>query len=219
MSNRKKPLTRERILKAATRVFEQSGPDALSARNLATELGVSQMAVYRHFDSMDDLHGQLVDRVIRLQQLDMDRVTGDSWSKQLESMFLGVRRALLANPGIMPLLGTTANVGENALQVVDSVLQVLDGAGFDGEAAATSFHVLLSYTLGSCGIQSVALKSGGTSEETMKGLAEQLADASFERVEEYAQELAAFMTEERFRQGLVLIIRGMKAELYQDPVD
>jgi AcrR family transcriptional regulator len=219
MANRKTPLTRERILKAATRVFEQSGPDALSARNLAAELGVSQMAVYRHFDSMDDLHGHLVDRVIRLQPLDMERLADDGWDQQLETMFLGVRRALLANPGIMPLLGTTTNVGDNALEVVESVLQVLEEAGFRKETAATSFHVLLSYTLGSCGIQSVASRSGGTREDTMKGLAKQLAEASFERVEEHAQELAAFMTEERFRMGLRLIIRGMKAELGEEASD
>jgi AcrR family transcriptional regulator len=46
---------RERLCAAAERLFAQRGPDAVTMRQLAAELGVSPMTPYRYFKDKDDI--------------------------------------------------------------------------------------------------------------------------------------------------------------------
>nr|WP_240962965.1 TetR/AcrR family transcriptional regulator [Antrihabitans stalactiti] len=43
------------MIQAAARLLDEEGPSALSTRRLATEVGMSTMAVYTHFGGMPDL--------------------------------------------------------------------------------------------------------------------------------------------------------------------
>lgn len=49
------PAVRARLLDAATRRLADGGPEAVSARRVASDAATSTMAVYTHFGSMDDL--------------------------------------------------------------------------------------------------------------------------------------------------------------------
>lgn len=46
---------RERLCAAAERLFAEKGPDAVTMRQLAAELGVSPMTPYRYFQDKDDI--------------------------------------------------------------------------------------------------------------------------------------------------------------------
>ncbi|MDB5468136.1 MAG: transcriptional regulator, TetR family [Phenylobacterium sp.] len=46
---------RERLCEAAERLFAEKGPDAVTMRQLASELGVSPMTPYRYFKDKDDI--------------------------------------------------------------------------------------------------------------------------------------------------------------------
>lgn len=47
--------TAERILKAARRLFERGGAEAVTMRAVATAVGLTPMAIYRHFENRDAL--------------------------------------------------------------------------------------------------------------------------------------------------------------------
>lgn len=47
--------TRALLIEAGARLLAEHGPDALTSRRLAGEVGASTMAVYTHFGSMDDV--------------------------------------------------------------------------------------------------------------------------------------------------------------------
>jgi AcrR family transcriptional regulator len=52
--------TRERIVAAARVAFEERGLDGLSMRDIAKAVGVTPMAIYRHFDGKQSLIDMLV---------------------------------------------------------------------------------------------------------------------------------------------------------------
>jgi AcrR family transcriptional regulator len=49
------PLSRERILKAALRIADEEGLEALSMRRLAADLDATPMALYNHVPNKDAL--------------------------------------------------------------------------------------------------------------------------------------------------------------------
>jgi len=57
------PSTSQRILREARRLLERSGPEAVSIRKLAAAVGLSAMAIYRHYPSREALLARVVDDV------------------------------------------------------------------------------------------------------------------------------------------------------------
>jgi AcrR family transcriptional regulator len=53
--------TAEKILKAAHRLFDREGADAVTMRRVAEAVGITPMAIYRHFPTRDALLKQLSD--------------------------------------------------------------------------------------------------------------------------------------------------------------
>src|ERR1051325_2997232 len=52
---------RDRILAAAERIYQREGPNGLTLRSVASAVGVTPMAIYRHFKDKDALVQALVD--------------------------------------------------------------------------------------------------------------------------------------------------------------
>ena len=53
--------TAERILQAARALFERDGPEAVSMRRVADAVGLTPMAIYRHFPNRDALLKRISD--------------------------------------------------------------------------------------------------------------------------------------------------------------
>jgi AcrR family transcriptional regulator len=52
--------TSQRILKAARKAFDKKGLEGLSLREIANEVGITPMAIYRHYDNKQALVDALV---------------------------------------------------------------------------------------------------------------------------------------------------------------
>lgn len=52
--------TRDKILAAARKAFDRDGLEGVSLRDIAAQVGITPMAIYRHFDSKDALVDALV---------------------------------------------------------------------------------------------------------------------------------------------------------------
>ena len=57
----KKPDTAAKILRAAHRLFDREGADAVTMRRVAERVGITPMAIYRHFPSREALLKRLSD--------------------------------------------------------------------------------------------------------------------------------------------------------------
>jgi AcrR family transcriptional regulator len=207
-------LSREAILRAALDVTDREGLEGLTLRKIAAALDASPMGVYRHFLNKAEILSELVDLVIGLYDVTHQRDDADSaWEPWVRETFCAMRRALLAHPAIIPLLGAAAVEGKNALVVMEEVLAVLRAAGF-GRAAAPVFHTLMSYTIGAAAIESsmLAHASRGEEEDAVEPLRRlrllfELAPRSrYPHVVESSRQLASFASEKQFLFGLDRIL-------------
>src|SRR5918911_507596 len=98
----RRPLTRPRILRAALKLIDGEGLDALSMRKLGAALGVEAMALYRHVPSK----GALLDGVVELllEQLELPPAGCESWSDAWLAVARSYRRLAHSHPGAFRLL-------------------------------------------------------------------------------------------------------------------
>ncbi|VAW06595.1 Transcriptional regulator, AcrR family, partial [hydrothermal vent metagenome] len=61
---RRKPLNRDRVLRAAVSLADRSGIESLSMRKLGQELGVEAMSLYKHVANKEDILDGMVDIVV-----------------------------------------------------------------------------------------------------------------------------------------------------------
>jgi TetR/AcrR family transcriptional regulator, tetracycline repressor protein len=128
-------LSKAAVVDRALALSDAEGLDALTIRRLATELGVTPMALYWHFRSKEELLGGLVERV--WAEIDTDVDEAADWSQQLRGLLESLLRVLREHPSAPTLLlrGEKLN-SEAALVATETTLAVLRRAGFDPERAA-----------------------------------------------------------------------------------
>ena len=91
--------TAARLVDAAARVLAEEGQDAVTARRMGREIGMSSMAVYTHFGSMDDLVAATLRHGFALfgAALDAPSATADPVADWMVQGW-GYRRFALDNP-------------------------------------------------------------------------------------------------------------------------
>jgi DNA-binding transcriptional regulator YhcF (GntR family) len=75
-------LTQERIVRVAIEIADAEGPNALSMRRVATQLGVATMSLYRHVRNKEELVQQMADAAISEEELPVRPPEG--WRARLE---------------------------------------------------------------------------------------------------------------------------------------
>lgn len=154
----KRPLSAERILATAARTLREEGVDAISIRKLASKLGVSPMAIYRHIENKDALLSALLDRFIR--QADVMPASDLPWDEWLTQLGLRMWRAQVEEPAWIGLLGSV-QIRSGGLGVLLDSLAHLRQAGFSADDAASAFFAVVHISVGasclSLGLQQIRL--------------------------------------------------------------
>lgn len=129
-------LTKAAVTERALALADAEGIDALTIRKLATELGVTPMALYWHFRSKQELIVAIADRI--WSEVDIAVDWSAPWTDQLRGMFTSLLAVLRAHPsGTQLLLRSEEKLhSEAALNTTEAALQVLRKAGFSPEDAS-----------------------------------------------------------------------------------
>jgi len=128
-------LSKAAVVDRALTLSDAEGLDALTIRRLATELGVTPMALYWHFRSKEELLGGLVNRI--WAEIDTDVDEAADWPQQLRGLLESLLRVLREHPSASSLLLTAEKLNsEAALAATETTLEVLRRAGFDAQRAA-----------------------------------------------------------------------------------
>jgi AcrR family transcriptional regulator len=123
-------LTRAAVTERALALADESGLESLTIRKLATELGVTPMALYWHFRGKEELFEGVVERV--WGEIDITVDPAAPWADQLRGLVTSYVTMLRAHPAAAPLLARTEKMkGESAIAAVEITLEILRTAGFD----------------------------------------------------------------------------------------
>jgi AcrR family transcriptional regulator len=144
--NRRRTLTRERVVAEALTLISAGGAGALSMRALATRLGVVPGALYRHVRSKEQLHDLILDGV--LAEVDCRLDPSLPWAGQVTALAQRLRTVLENHPGIAGLLKTRDPLSPHSLALAEAFLSPLHAAGMPGPQAALAYRLIYDYTLG-----------------------------------------------------------------------
>jgi TetR/AcrR family tetracycline transcriptional repressor len=123
-------LSKDAVVDRALALADAEGPDALTIRRLANELGVTPMALYWHFRSKEALLTGLADRI--WAEIDTDVDPAADWPQQLRGMLESLVRVLRAHRCATQILLSGEKLSSDAaLQATETALGVLRRGGFD----------------------------------------------------------------------------------------
>src|SRR5215831_19416400 len=95
-------LSKAAVVDRALALSDAEGLEALTIRRLATELGVTPMALYWHFRSKEELIASVADRIWGESRTDVDR--SSAWRNQLRMMLDSLIDVLRARASASALL-------------------------------------------------------------------------------------------------------------------
>ncbi len=107
-------------------IADKEGLDAVSMRAVADRVGVTPMALYRHFDNKLALLDDMVERIVT--SLRPERVTGD-WAERLTALAHAYRGIAHRHPWSAQLLFSRPSVTPDAVGVTQYVYAALREAG------------------------------------------------------------------------------------------
>jgi AcrR family transcriptional regulator len=119
-------LSRERIVRAAIRLADADGLDAVSLRKVAAALDVGPMRLYGYIATKDELLDLMVDAVYA-----EIRPVGDGWREVLCSLAETTRQAVHQHEWLADLIGGRPQLGPHALARGEAVVAALDGVDVD----------------------------------------------------------------------------------------
>lgn len=138
-------LSREAIVAVARVIVERDGIEALSMRRVATELGSSPMALYRHVRDKDELLVLLLDALAR-------EVSRPALSCDPRTRLAQVCRAMhdgLAEHGwVVEVLAQGDLIAPSILWLVEEIVAGLMACGLSPTEAADGYRAIWQFTVG-----------------------------------------------------------------------
>jgi TetR/AcrR family transcriptional regulator, tetracycline repressor protein len=206
-------LSKEVVVERGLALTDAEGLDALTIRRLATELGVTPMALYWHFRNKEALLTALGDQIWR--ELDTDIDPAAPWHVQMRSMLESLLHVLRSHPSGSQLILEGEKQSDAALVAIETALDVLRRGGFDTEQAAEIARSALWTAL--MLVMSEGVKPGMTDAERTE--AQRLARVRlallppdrFPRLVEAAEPMSSCEPDVHYKLGVDLFIAGVRA--------
>jgi len=142
---RRAPLSKEKVLRAAVALADESGLDALSMRKLADELDVVPMALYKHVANKDQLLDGMIDVVVG--EIDPP-ATSAGWKTAIRQRILSARRVLRRHPWAWRVLETRSSASPVVLDYMNSMIGIFLTGGFSVDLTHHVMHAMGSRLLG-----------------------------------------------------------------------
>ena len=143
-SGKRTPLNRDRIFATAIALADEHGIEAVSMRNVAQELDVVPMALYKHVANKDELLDGMIDVVVGT----IDPVDDGEWKVAMRRRILAARRAMRAHPWTSQVIESRTDATPAVLTYMDPMIGLFRSGGFSIDLTHHAMHVMGSRLLG-----------------------------------------------------------------------
>ena len=205
----KAPLSRDGLVATAMRIMREEGLERVTMRRLAAELDTGPASLYVYVDNMTELHGALLDELLR--DLPLPPVAEDGWQEALISLLADYTLLLWTYPSLARSVLALRPSGPNYLLLVDRLLGLLAAGGIPEKAAAWGVDPLLQLATATAAEQGTRHESPAAAGEEQQ-LVEVVREA---RAEEYPNivraraDLFSGTGEQRMRWYLTVLLAGL----------
>ncbi|WP_431043940.1 TetR/AcrR family transcriptional regulator C-terminal domain-containing protein [Streptomyces sp. P1-3] len=205
-------LDRALVVDTALRLLNEVGLEGLTLRRIAKELNVQAPALYWHFKNK----GELLDEMATAIHREMTRTPmapAASWQEQLARAQRGLRAALLGYRDGAKVFSGTRFTDTGHAAAMEAHLRVLVDAGFTPSAAARASFIAYTFTLGFV-TEEQAVQVAPGERAAGYDVDERAARIGADHPLAAAAGADLFLNyEERFEEGLRVIIAGIEATL------
>ncbi|KIF06663.1 TetR family transcriptional regulator [Streptomyces sp. RSD-27] len=140
------PLTREAVLEAAAALVRRRGPDALTMRGLAAELGTAVTSIYWHVGNREQLLDALVERTVR--DMGAIRPAGGTPAERIVSVARSMRRELRERPHLIGMVHERGLTDRMFLPAQHALVAEVRAAGLRGARAADAVRAVQFQVVG-----------------------------------------------------------------------
>ncbi|MEU4037768.1 TetR/AcrR family transcriptional regulator [Streptomyces collinus] len=208
------PLSRERIVRAAIRLADVDGLEAVSLRKVAAELDVRPMRLYGYIAGKEELLDLMVDAVHA-----EIRPVGDGWREVLRSHTEATRQAAHEHEWLADLLGGRPQLGPHALASGETLVAALEGVDLD--AVMPVVAAVNAYVIGAVRREIAerrAERATGMDEKHWQAalgpyLQRTFASGRFPALATVVRDAAHLDADETFRLGLDCLLDGIEARI------
>ena len=223
---RDRGLSRAEIVRAAIAVADAEGPDAISMRRIARELGAGAMSLYWHVASKEELLDLMVESIEA--EIEVPEPSGD-WRADLGAFAHRTRAAMSRHLWAMEFMGSRPPSGPHDARNLERLLALLDGPA-DARLTMDIIGTVATYVMGAVMREAQEMRVQRDQERAVKGLTEEEIRASGERYRAWFEASARYprivrlmeagidpddpaTRDERFQFGLDCVLDGIAARL------
>ncbi|GGW20792.1 TetR family transcriptional regulator [Streptomyces capoamus] len=208
------PLSRERIVRAAIRLADADGLEAVSLRKVATALDVRPMRLYTYIAGKDELLDLMVDAAYS-----EIRPAGDGWREVLWSLAEATRHVVHEHEWLADLLGGRPQLGPHALATGEAVVAALGDV--DVDAVMPVVAAVKAYVIGAVRREIAerrAERATGMDEKRWQAslgpyLQRTFATGRFPAMATVVRDAAHLDADQTFRIGLDFLLDGIEARM------
>jgi AcrR family transcriptional regulator len=146
------PLSRERVLRAAVKIADSDGIEALTMRRLGEDLGAEAMSLYYHVANKEDVLDGIAETVVTeinevVGKIDVPSA-GAHWKAAVRCRILAAREVLLRHPWAPGVFETRTTTSTAVLLYYDGLLKLMRDGGFSYDVIHHALHAFGSRALG-----------------------------------------------------------------------
>jgi AcrR family transcriptional regulator len=213
-------LSRAEIVQAGLRVAAADGPDAISMRRIATELGVGTMSLYHHIPTKDDLLDLMQDQVMGELVVPAEELAGD-WQEALAQISRRTRAVYERHRWMVSAGWERPRFGPRGFAHVEQSLAIM--AGVPPELALQMLGAADDYVIGfvtrrtaeQTALERMGMDEAGYEEALRPHIERLLSDhaETYPHLSRYIGEAWDSDADARFEIGLRWLLAGMAMAL------
>ncbi len=200
----KAPLSRDAIVAEALRQITAPDGAGMSLRKIAQALDTGPASLYAYVADMNELRALVLDHALAAVVCP----DSGSWRDRLEGFLRSNVDVLSASPALAEVAVQATAVGPNGLRIAETLLELLDEAGVEQEAAAWAIDTLTMFVAALAAEHSTGAQPGSPDGPVAQAINRAPAD-EYPRVHAARELIMSGTPDARFTWSIDVLLRGL----------